>query len=162
MAVLQITQNTIVEDCCSPMHVLMKCCCHAVQLYRPSNSHEPFRRHHMHSIDMTHCCWGWVSRVVCELGTQYTRSSAIAEGPHDASCQLKSCQLPCRNYLYKKSRTNRSDEVGGLEAMCKKHVHSTTTRSSLFHCPIVVINKLTYGRVVDITCTPTTCCGEIF
>jgi len=26
-----------------------------------------------------------------------TRSSAIAEGPSDASCQLKSCQLPCKS-----------------------------------------------------------------
>ena len=26
--------------------------------------------------------------------TSNTRSSAIAEGPRDASCQLKSCQLP--------------------------------------------------------------------
>jgi len=34
-----------------------------------------------------------------------TRSLAIAEGPRDASCQLKSCQLP---------RNNRSYEVGGL------------------------------------------------
>ena len=25
---------------------------------------------------------------------QVTRSSAIAEGPRDASCQLKACQLP--------------------------------------------------------------------
>jgi len=26
-----------------------------------------------------------------------TRSSAIAEGPRDASCQLKSCILPCNS-----------------------------------------------------------------
>jgi len=36
--------------------------------------------------------------------SKWTRSSAIAEGPRDASCQLKSCQTPCtqqcRNYLY--------------------------------------------------------------
>jgi len=29
-----------------------------------------------------------------QLEQNLTRSSAIAEGPHDASCQLKSCQLP--------------------------------------------------------------------
>jgi len=26
--------------------------------------------------------------------------------------------------------------------MCNKHVHSTMTRSSHFHCPVDVINKL--------------------
>ena len=31
-----------------------------------------------------------------------------------------------------------------------------------FHCLIGVINKPTTDRVVDITCIPTTCCGEIF
>ena len=36
------------------------------------------------------------------------------------------------------------------------------TRSSRFHCLIGVINKPTTDRVVDITCIPTTCCGEIF
>jgi len=46
--------------------------------------------------------------------------------------------------------------------MCNKHVHSTMTRSSRFHRPIGVINKPTRDRVVDITCIPTTCCGEIF
>ena len=31
--------------------------------------------------------------------------------------------------------------------MCNKHVHSTMTRSSRFHCPIGVINKPTTGEL---------------
>ena len=46
----------------------------------------------------------------------------------------------CRNYLYDKSWTNRSYDVG---PMFNKHVHSTMTRSSRFHCLIGVINKPT-------------------
>jgi len=74
-----------------------------------------------------------------------TRSSAIAEGPCDASCQLKSCQLPCKEST---CMTNPEQiEVMKLEvysgAMCNKHVRSTMTRSSRFHCPIGVINKPT-------------------
>ena len=83
-----------------------------------------------------------------------TRSSAIAEGLRDASCQLKSCQL-LRNSAETTCTTSPEQiEVMKLEGysgpMCNKHVHSTVTRSSRFHC-----------RVVYITCIPTTCCGEI-
>ena len=80
--------------------------------------------------------------------------------------QLISCQLP-RNSAETICTTNPQQiEVMKLESysgpMCNKRVHSTMTRSSRFHCLIVVINKPTTDRDVDITCTPTTCCGEIF
>jgi len=79
--------------------------------------------------------------------TDVTRSSAIAEGPRDASCQLKSCQLP-RNSAETTCTTSPEEiEVMKLEGysgpMCNNHVHSTMTRSSRFHCPIGVINKRT-------------------
>jgi len=58
-----------------------------------------------------------------------TRSSAIAEGSRDASCQLKSCQLP-RNSADTTCMTSPEQiEVMKLEgysgAMCNKHVHCT-------------------------------------
>jgi len=95
-----------------------------------------------------------------------TRSLAIAKGPRDASCQLKSCQLP-RNCAETTCTTSPEQiEVMKLEGysgpMCNKHVHTTMTRSSRFNCLIGVINKPTTDRVVDITCILTTCCGEIF
>jgi len=77
----------------------------------------------------------------------WTRSSAIAGGPRDASCQLKSFQLP-RNSAETTCTTSpeqievmKSEDCSGM--MCNKHVHSTMTRSSCFHCPIGVINKPT-------------------
>ena len=42
-----------------------------------------------------------------------TRSSAIAEGPRDASCQLKSCQLP-RNSAETTYITS-SDQIDGMK-----------------------------------------------
>ena len=39
-----------------------------------------------------------------------TRSSAIAEGPRDASCQSKSCQLP-RN----SAETTSPDQIDGMK-----------------------------------------------
>jgi len=74
-------------------------------------------------------------------------SSAVAEGPREVSCQLKSCQLT-RNSTETTYMTSPEEiEVMKLEgysgSMCNKHVHSTMTRSSRFHCPIGVINKPT-------------------
>ena len=64
-----------------------------------------------------------------------TRSSAIAEGPRDASCQLKSCHLP-RNSADTICTTSPGQiEVMKLEgysgAMCNKHVHSTIDRRAV-------------------------------
>ena len=73
-----------------------------------------------------------------------TRNSAIAEGPRDASCQLKSCQLPRNN-----AQTTCTKLKGYSGKMCNKHVYSTITRSSRFHCPIGVINKPTTGVLGD-------------
>jgi len=42
-----------------------------------------------------------------------TRSSAIAEGPRDASCQLKSCQLP-RNSA-ETTCTTSADQIDGMK-----------------------------------------------
>jgi len=75
------------------------------------------------------------------------RNSAIAEGPRDAPCQLKSCQLTRNSAETTCTTSPEQIEVMKLEgysgAMCNKHMHSTMTRSSRFHCPIGVINKPT-------------------
>jgi len=93
-----------------------------------------------------------------------TRSSA--EGPRDASCQLKSCQLPRNSAETTCTTSPEQMEDMKLEGyggpMCNKHVHSTMTRSSRSYRPLGVINKPTTDQVVDITCIPTTCCSEIF
>jgi len=52
-------------------------------------------------------------------------------------------------------------KVGRYSRCVSKHVHSTVTCASRFHCLIGVINKPTSVELC-ITCIPTTCCGEIF
>jgi len=95
-----------------------------------------------------------------------TRSSAIAEGPHNASCQLKSRQLPRNSAETTCTTSPEQIEVMKLEdyrwPMCNKHVHSTMTRSSCFRCPVGVINKPTTDELWIFTCIPMTCYGEIF
>jgi len=81
----------------------------------------------------------------CHLGN--TRSSAITEGPRNASCQLKSCQLPRNSAETTCTKCPEQIEVMKLEGypvpMCNKHANSTMMRSSRFHCLTGVINELT-------------------
>ena len=53
----------------------------------------------------------WV--LMFSVSYHWTRSSAIAEGPRDASCQLKSCQLP-RNSA-KTTYTTSPDQIDGMK-----------------------------------------------
>jgi len=79
-------------------------------------------------------------------------------------CRVR-CQLPRNSAETTYTTSPKQVEIMKLEgysgAVYNKHVHSTMTRSSRFHCLIGVINKPTTDQVVDITCIPTTCCGEI-
>jgi len=49
----------------------------------------------------------------CFITPRNTRSSAIADGPRDASCQLKYCQLP-RNSA-ETTYTTSPDQVDGMK-----------------------------------------------
>jgi len=66
-------------------------------------------------------------------------------------CQLKSCQLPHNSA--QNTCTTSPEQItfmkleGYSGTMCNKHVHSTMTRSSRFHCPVGVINKPTTGEL---------------
>ena len=71
---------------------------------------------------------GWAStRKVNIMLSPYTRSSAITEGLHDASCQLKSCQLPRNSAETTCTTSPEQIKVMKLEGysgtMSNKHVH---------------------------------------
>ena len=51
--------------------------------------------------------------IMVMIRVDATRSSAIAEGPRDASCQLKSCQLP-RNSA-ETTYTTSPDQIDGVK-----------------------------------------------
>ena len=84
-----------------------------------------------------------------------TRSSAIAEGPRDASCQLKSCQLPRNSAETTCTTSPEQIAVMKLEGytgpLCNKHVHSTVMPPSPFYCPVGVINK---PMIVELCMSP--------
>jgi len=102
---------------------------------------------------------GWAESRRAPSSKQ-TRSSAIAEGPRDALCQLKSCQLP-RNSAETTYRQVLTKSMVWSWRFSRRqcvidNVHSTMTRPSRFHCLSCVINKPTaddlwispvYGRL---------------
>ena len=59
------------------------------------------------------CTDGRTTRKHNTSNPSITRSSAIAEGPRDASCQLKSCQLP-RNSA-ETTYTTSPDQIDGMK-----------------------------------------------
>ena len=84
-------------------------------------------------------------------------STSIADGPRDALCQSKSCQL--YKQVVQQCTTNRSNGVRALQlTTCSK-------QPRLVDCRIGVVNKLDRPRRrrrVSLTTTRLTCRGEIF
>ena len=75
-----------------------------------------------------HSLWVQVYRPTKLRPSDTTRSSAIAEGPHDASCQLKSCQLP-RNSAETTCTTNPEYPLcANMTSSIKPEVHNTSQR----------------------------------
>ena len=73
--------------------------------------------------------WEYLVVINCEtegLQPEATRSSAIAQGPRDASCQLKSCKLPRNSAETIGTTSPEQIEVMKMEGysgpMCNKHV----------------------------------------
>ena len=85
-----------------------------------------------------------------------------------ARCVVSIENLPiatkqCRNYLYDKSWPNRWYEVGDLVGGNASWTMCTQPWRDRVGCHCLRCHKQTDdGRVVYITCIPTTCCGEIF
>ena len=85
-----------------------------------------------------------------------------------ARCVLSVVILPvatqqCGNYLYDKSWPNRWYEVGGLVGGNVSWTMCTQPWCDRVCSHCLRCHKQTDdGRIVYITCIPTTCCGEIF
>jgi len=56
--------------------------------FRPASLRFPFRSYALLAMSFSHRC------VAIGADFRLTRSSAVADGPRDASCRSKSCQLP--------------------------------------------------------------------
>ena len=107
-----------------------------------------------------------ISWISWQIKLPHTRSSAIAEGPRDASFQLKSCQLSRKSAETTCTTSPEQIEVMELKGYSGQCVINMCTQPwAIESLPLSYkCHKQTgHGRVVDITCSiSTTCCGEIF
>jgi len=80
----------------------------------------------------------------CYLLCRPTRSSATADGPRDALCQSKPCQLlhKCRNKSYNKSTTNRSILEFQLEYYGRPTCSKRVQRRRVDRHSLDAVNKL--------------------
>jgi len=120
----------------------------------PFTSHEPNRERRLMSICALRS-WHESAESTAAINHQHRnqtkikviRSSTVAEGPRDASCQLKSCQLPRNSEETTCTTSPEQIEVmkfeGYSKTMCNKHVHSTMTRTSHFHRIIAELRLVT-------------------
>jgi len=93
--------------------------------------------------------WIGLTKLIALATSIGTSNKKLSYRRGTARCVLSVVILPittqqCRNYLYDKSWRNWWYEVGGLAG------------GNVYH------KQTDDGRVVYITCIPTTCCGEIF
>ena len=75
----------------------------------PRSAPEPYAR----QSSMGYLYLTFIIIIIIIIIIKATRSSAIAEGPRDASCQLKSCQLP-RNSA-ETTYTTSPDQIDGMK-----------------------------------------------
>jgi len=111
--------------------------------------------------------WIWLVQlsvlVLAALLEQEAQLSPTDRAMRLVSSNLASCHAKCRNYLYDKSWPNWWYEVGGLVGgnvswtMCTQPWRGRVGS----HC-LRCHKQTDDGRIVYITCIPTTCCGEIF
>jgi len=91
--------------------------------------------------------WANLTEHVATLLWRMTRSSAVAEGPRDASCQLKSCQLP-RNSAETTCTTSPESSVS-----CRKLTRATKSccRQRLTICAINYSGRASeLGGIIDL------------
>ena len=90
-------------------------CVLLTSVIKPSCLRITYSMEYRQNLSVIDCIVHTCGKYVFHNGTttKWKRSSAIAEGPRDASCQLKSCQLP-RNSA-ETTYTTSPDQIDGMK-----------------------------------------------